>query len=212
MTAPYLGMLRITGLTWVGRNVVQVAFQSEWPALLVQCYVGRSLVDVTADPSDRTLLAEIPGGVRACPITLLAVDPGEALTDYGRLIGPQPWNYWRLSWQVDPAAVDLHHFDICGAPAPGEAVDLTRVLGRVPFEPGRGAYRFDLPEIAADGAWDYAVVPRDHTYPAGNDGFVSDTTIVATVYPLDVIPDVAGRRFVAGVADGILTVTAEVPV
>lgn len=207
MTAPYLGGYRITKTEWTGSNAVRVDFVStEFPTLLWQAYVSKTLVNVTDTAAQRSIIVDVPSGDRPAPLTLVAVTVANKLTDYSSRLPVLPWSLYCVTWQnpTTPPA-DIHHFDVVAGTTAGGAFDSTNILGRVLYDAAATSYQFTLPQFSTNGDWSIAVIPRDDAETLGNAGTEASDTISVFMYPKDVLFDSQGRRFSVAVAAGEMT-------
>lgn len=221
---PLLGGFKILNLGWAGRSSVYVDVFSTHADKLLQLYVNRKLVGVSAGAGSARLEGQVwDAHLSAAPLSVMAVAESESRTDFGDLLEVEPWNRYFLTWTVpadyDP---DTHHFDVLGA-STFDAVAST-LLFRVPYV-GPGTYSEYLPAIrsvpllapssAADRNrwqdWNYKVVPRDNAIPLGNAGTAADITIPALIYPADLVYRANGTRFLATRSASTLSLGYQVP-
>ena len=205
----YVGGFDITEIGWAGASSVYVVINhgGAYTGHLFQLYAGRTLIGVTADVWETRIVGPLPIGGPASPLSVLAVDPVDRLTNVGPYLCRKPYNDFKLSWPDpgDPDS-DTHHFDIVAGRNPGETYDLTNVVMRVPYTAGRAIYDITIPPFADSGDWHLAVVPRDNAQPLGNAGDETPLTIPALVYPPALQPQPNGRSFIPTLAAGSLSI------
>lgn len=206
---PVLGGFKITNVGWAGRSSVFVDLDAgDYTDKLFQLYVNRKLVGVTNVPSQRRVIGQVwDAHLSAAPLSVMAVDPIDRMTDFGDVLEEKPWNRYRLTWTVPEGyAVDCHHFDVLKASAPN--TDPTEVIAKVQYS-GPRDYSLDLPAIPTNhpprADWRYAVVPRDDATTEGNAGTSTIQTVPALIYPADLLLQADGNRFGLSLDAGVLT-------
>jgi hypothetical protein len=204
----FLGGMTPIAAGWVNPMVVYVDFVSQYDeGWLWQLYSNRTLIGATGIQSERRVYGQVVASDLPSPLTLVRVDHDNVLTDYGPFLPHPPWlpsNGYRMEWNSAGMSADTDHFDIIRSSAAGEAIDLTNVLGRVPFT-GDGDYTFELPAFSENGTWAVGLVPRDGTFPLGNPGATVQESIIVATPPPDVVIQEDGSRFSVVIAGGILT-------
>ncbi len=203
--AAFLGGLQITSMRWGGMHSLGVNFLSVYTDRYVQIYSGRKLVGVTSSLSATRVVGQVDPSRCPPPITLLAVLVADRLTDFGPQLPRRPWNTFRLDWSAVDYPDDSKWFDVTGSEAAGEPASADNLLAQVEFV-GDADYSFELPPLESGGAWEYTITPRDDALPLGNPGTPDSVSIDARVYPPDVTLRSDGKRFLASVEDGVLTV------
>lgn len=204
MTAPYLGGVEITRVAAVAGNQLLVQFESVYEdQYLYQVYLGRMLAGVAASPWSRVVIVEDLASAWPEHLTLLAVDPAEALTDYGGDLPTRPYNRVKLTIDTSALEAGTKFVEVAAGTEPGGAVDPDNVLVREIFR-GGGSLSL-LTDPLAGGAWNFEIAGRDGTAPDGNRGTPLELTADITAHPPDVVGDENGR-FEYAVAAGVLTV------
>lgn len=204
MTAPYLGGIGITQLVGMDTGQLLVEFESVYGGeYLYQFYLGRMLAGVTTSPYARSLMVEDLASVWPEHATLLAVDPAEALTDYGGQLPTRPYNRVKLSIDTTGMESGTRFVEVTGGTEPGGAVDPTNVLEREIFR-GPGVFSIITDPLAGSGEWSFEIAGRDATVPDGNRGEALELTANITAHPPDVEGDEEGR-FSYSVAEGVLS-------
>ena len=200
----FLGGHTIVGAGWTGYRGVRVDFVSQFTAgWFWQLYANRTLIGRTSSPTQRSVIGQLIPSTTDCPLTLVRVDPGSVLVDYGDRLPDLPWNRFGLDWSAESYPADSHHFEITGSRVADGPVDSTNLLANVPFA-GDGAYSFILPPITDTGEWSYSVTSRDDALPLGNAGTVQTVSIDALVPPPDFTPTQRGNRFRLLVEDSVI--------
>lgn len=206
----FIGGHQIVRTGWLSPTSVYVDFvtghDTGW---LWQLYANRTLIGRTTSPGARRCVGQWQEATIPAPLTLVRVDPGSLLTDFGALLPRQPWNRFELQWQAatDPD-IDTTKFEVTGSLAAGEAVDPDNLLVASRFI-GVGTYRVLLPPLGSSGVWTYAITPRDDAKPLGNAGTAVEVEVDAIVMPPDVTMDEYGQRFQVSAVGGEVTVGFE---
>lgn len=201
----FLGGMRIVNSGWMGYRAVFVDFvSSHRSGFVFQLYANRTMIGRTTLATERRIIGQLVDEDSPAPLTLIRVDSGNALTDYGPQIPQRPWNRFNLQWSASSFPADAACFEITGSTEADGAIDPENVIARVPFN-GDGAYQYALPPIARSGDWQYAVTPRDNSMPLGNAGTSQTVTVAAVVPPPDVVMDQDGKRFTLTADEGVIT-------
>jgi hypothetical protein len=200
----FLGGFRITKVGWLGTQSVYCDFVSEFTSGWVfQLYANRKLIGSTREPRTRRVVGQLYANNSPSPLTMLRVPPDQFDTDYGQQIPRQPWNRFALNWSTSGSS-GIDHFDIVSGVNPGDPIDLENVLAKVPFTVD-GDYSFE-PDPVIAGTWNYGVVPRDASLPAGTAGTPLTSSVTVVLPPDDVTPAADGNRFSVAAVTGTVTV------
>lgn len=206
MAGPFLGGFRITGGLWISTAAVMVQFESTYDDLFdYQLYAGRSLIGVTDNPADRQVVGQLLPSDWPQHLTLLAVEPGERLTEYGSLLPRRPYNKARLPFSVSGWPDDAKYLDLVAGTAPGGAVDADNRLERLLFAGDRD-YVLYSPPMPGSGTWNFQVLGRDDKRPEGNAGEGVALQADLLAHPPDVPIDADGLRFTVTIENQVATV------
>lgn len=204
MTAPYLGGIEITRVAELAGGQLLVQFESVYEdQYLYQVYLGRMLAGVSSSPWSRVVVVADLGSDWPEHLTLLAVDPSEALTDYGSQLPTRPYNRVKLTIDTSALEAGTKFVEVAAGTEPEGAVDPENVLVREIFR-GGGTLSL-LTDPLAGGTWNFEIAGRDGTAPDGNRGEALELAATITAHPPDVEGDEDGR-FDYSVAAGVLTV------
>lgn len=202
----FVGGHRITKVGWLSPTAVYVDFVSEYTTnWLWQLYANRKLIGRTVSGTVRRIVGQLSESHIPAPLTLVRVDPGNVLTDYGSLLPKVAWSRFNVSFEAetDPD-LDTDRFEITGSLTAGGAVNADNLLVTEPFI-GTGTYQVMLPPLTGSGVWSYAITPRDDALPVGNAGTATEFEIDAVVMPRDLVMDSSGNRFSLSAASGVVT-------
>ncbi len=203
MTAPYCGGFVITDMAWEGPQALRVLFDSTYDdSFQYQLYVNRVLSGVTYSETDRGLIASVIPSVWPQEIQLLAVDPNEALTDYGADLPPRPYNQIKLTITTS-GWTDAKYIQITSGTVAGGAVDTINVLQLVLFDTNR-AYDFITDPLSGTGSWNFQVAGIDETEPNGNRGTPQTASASIYAHPPDFTIQSNGTRFSLAATGGNL--------
>lgn len=197
----------ITGAVWLSSQALQVSFASHHTAKQHQLYLGRTLVGVTTSVTDRTINAHIVPTASPSPLQLVAVDPIDVRTNYGRLLPTRPYNKFLVQWTANNMAADTERFAVFVATEPGTEAT---VLHQCVEYHGNGNYQSETPAVDQSGYWSYSIQPIDDAQGAdpiteGNYGEGISTEIRAKVYPPDVQLRADRSRFTTSVQGNVMT-------
>ena len=204
---PYLGGFSWTGCEWISAHAIRVSFSTTWgTSYLYQLYAGRRLIGVSASPSARQVVGQLLPSRSPQVLTLLAVDPEDATTDFGSLLPPNAYNCVALRFTAAGMPSDMRFLEVTAGTSAGGAVSSTNVLALIPFDIDR-AYEFTTDPLDGTGTWNFEIAGRDDKPNGGNKG----TALAISAAILSIPPDVElrsdGSRFVLSVAAQTLTVS-----
>jgi hypothetical protein len=205
-TMPYTAGFKFKSVDWIGPNVIRVDVdRGAYGDYRWQLYAGRTLIGVS--PTSRSRIdGAINFGGAAAPLSVIAVDPIDALNDYGHLLHRKPWNAYRVTWPA-VADADCKNYQIVAGRDPGDDYDLTNVIANVPHVAGLASYSFELPPFPDRGDWSIAVIAKDNALADGNSGTPREVIVPALVYPPDFVLTESGSRFETTLDAGVLTVS-----
>lgn len=206
MSGPFLGGHAITGISVEGPFALRVRFSTTYTDKCHQVYIGRKLAGQTESPSDTEVICSyVPSDWPEHGPQLLAVEPGNKLTDYGALLPPRPYNSVKLKWTTSGWSPDTRFCEVTAGTEPGGSVDLTNVLQRVLFDADR-EYEYVTDPLPGTGDWDFEIAGRDATLPDGNRGTAASVSASIYAHPPDVDFTSDGyNRFELAAAAGELT-------
>jgi hypothetical protein len=206
MTGPFLGGFAYGDTEWISATTLAVSFSDNWPGMLMQLYMGRTLIGVTDDPSSTVVAGEAIPSEWPEEFQLLAVDPADKLTDFGSQLPPRPYNRLKVAYDTTAWAADAKYAEITAGDGPGAAVDTSNVLANeiVDF---LGPHEFITDPLPGSGTWHLEIAGRDQTAPNGNRGTALAVAGTIDAHPPDWLPDANGNRFTTSVAGDQLTVT-----
>jgi hypothetical protein len=203
-----LGTHRLLDARWVGTNAIAVRFEANDDGLLRQLYAGRTMIGVTAHPSDREVVGQLVQSEYPQLLSLVAVESANKITDYGDTFGHGPWNRAKITVSVSSLPADAARLEITAGTEPGGAVDPENVLGNIILE-GDGTYSFLTESLPGSGDWNFAVTPYDSR---GNAGTPLEPTIELLSMPPDVVlQDDETRLFDASIESQTLNVSVVLP-
>lgn len=208
MSGPFAGGHRITGVSVEGAFALRVRFETTYPTMCHQVYVGRTLAGQTESAGDTEIICSyVPSDWPEHGPQLLAVEVANRFTDYGAALPPRPYNSVKLKWTTTGWSPNTRFCEVTGGTEPGGAVDLENVLERVLFDTDR-EYEFVTDPLPGTGEWEFEIAGRDATLPDGNRGTAASVTADIYAHPPDV--DFASdgyNRFELVAAGGELTVS-----
>ena len=211
MAAPYLGGMRITKARYVGQTSLLVSFNSSYGSTYVyQLYRGRTLVGVSRNPNGRSVVGRVPASDYPEHLTLLAVSPGKARTDYGSTLPLRPFNKARITFTT-AGYTDCDRIEVSSGTVAGGAVDITNIQETLLFDTNRQYVVTTPPMNGGTGTWNYEVAGRDSTITAGNRGTALAVSLAIVSHPKDVQFDANGFRFTHALASQTLTITFTLP-
>lgn len=206
MTEPYLGGLRITGVRWSGKTTIAVRFSSSYGnAYQYQLYAGRRMIGCTSITSERVISGTLTPSDSPQHLTVLAVEPTRANTDYGSRLPMRPYNVVRIGFTTS-GWTDAEKIEVSSGAGAGDAVDASNVIATRLFDTNR-RYTVDTPPLAETGQWNFEVAGRDGTEPNGNRGTALALSANVVVYPPDVTLNANGSRFSVSIDSQVATVT-----
>lgn len=211
MTAPYLGGFRIVACGWISAHALAVQIESSYgDSYLYQLYAGRTLVGVSAHPSQRVIVGSVDPSDWPEHITVLAIEPAQRFTDYGADLPLRPYNRVRLrfstaSWPTDSKSIEL----AAGTEVDG-AVDPDNILVRTAYD-GDHDYEIFSPPMPGSGQWNFEIAGRDNRPDEGNRGTALAVSKTVLAHPPDVVLQDDNSRFSVAIAAGTATITFENP-
>lgn len=204
-----LGGTRILDAAWLSAQGIAVRFTSSFAAdRFYQLYAGRSLIGVTASPSEREIRGVLVPSIWPQPIQIVAVTPDGRTTDFGSTLPPRPYNRVKLGWTTTGWEGDVRKIDVAAGTEPDGAVDPDNVLERLLFDEDR-TYALITPPLAGSGEWNFEIAGRDGTEPLGNRGDPLEASQFINAHPPDVVLQRDGSRLEVTVASQIATVEFE---
>lgn len=211
MSAPYLGGFQISAVGWLSSQAIFVRFSSSYGGSYVyQLYAGRTLIGVTRSPLQRRVVGELQPSNWPQHLTLLAVDPGQSLNDYGASLPIRPYNKVRLrfttaSWPADAKLIELSAGTVVGG-----AVDPENIVRKIPFDTD-GEFEIFSPPMAGTGTWNFEIAGRDNRPNAGNRGTALAVSAEVLAHPPDVVLQADDSRLAVTLDAGEATITFETP-
>lgn len=210
MTAPYAGGHTIKRAEWGESTELNVDFTTVHTTLHHQLYHGRQLVGVTETIGSRSISGATQQFDNPEEVQILAVDADDQFTDFGSTLPPRPYARVKLRVTTSGWASDTRYVQFSAGTEPGGAVDVTNILGNVPWV-GNGTYVFITPPMLESGTWNFEAAGIDGTLPDGNRGTAIAISATVLVYPPDVLAEEFGPRLTATIDAGNLVVTFEEP-
>lgn len=204
---PFLGGLAWTACEWISAHAIRVSFSTTWStAYVYQLYAGRRLIGVSVSPSARQVIGQLLPSRSPQVLTLLAVDPEDATTDFGSLLPPNAYNCVALGFTAAGMPSDTRWLEVTSGTTPGGAVSSSNVLALIPFDVDR-SYEYTTDPLDGTGTWNFEIAARDNRPNNGNKG----TALAISAAILSIPPDVDlrsdGSRFVLSITTQTLTVT-----
>lgn len=207
-----LGGIQIARLDATTADEILVQFRSVHAGWFHQLYLGRTLVDRTWLPEQRTLVGKLSGADWPEPMQVLAVHPDVADQDFGEKLPPRPYNRVRLAWRASGFPTDTAFFDVTAGNEPLAETDPNNRLNRILYN-GDVGYEYLTDPLAGSGYWNFEVTARDDR-PGPTDGNAG-TAVCARervlAFPPDVEPQSETSRFGLSLSGGIATFTATLP-
>lgn len=207
---PYLGGFRITSVAWLSSHAIVVAFSSSYGSYIYQLYAGRSLIGVSRSPEARSVVGDLEPSDWPQHLTVLAVDPGNALTDYGPQLPLRPYNKVRFTFSTSAWPADAKAIELSAGTVVGGAVDPDNVVERIFFDTD-GDFEIFSPPMPGSGQWNFEIAGRDNRPSDGNRGTALAVSAEVLAHPPDVVLQDDDTRFSVAVAAGEATITFENP-
>jgi hypothetical protein len=205
--APFTGGIAISNVGWISSSGIAITFATSYgpTQFQYQLYAGRQLVGATVHTSDTQIIAQLIPSAWPQWLTLLAVPPGNRDTNYGPLLPPNPYNCVNLRFAAVGQPANAKWIEIAAGTVVGGAVNLSNVLGLIPFV-GDEFYNWVSPPLPGTGTWNFQVAMRDDCPPNGNRGPAAAIAANVITLPPDVL-SVQGKRLAVTVTGGVATAT-----
>jgi hypothetical protein len=203
---PCLGGITFLTAGWLSPGALQITFDTIYDdGPIYQLYAGRSLAGSSSRPDARTITAQVLGSHWPQHLTILAVDPLQARTDYGPQLPDRPYNRVKLRWTTTDWEPTAKFADITAGNIPGGSVDDTNLLIRAIFvQDGENEYLTD--PLPGSGTWNFEIAGRDETLPDGNRGTPLPLAADINAYPPDVLLNEDGSRLAISTTAGVATI------